>query len=116
MSMIMWLPFDEEHPYWPHLKDEFEKPEDGFELISQWIGEDAYDVNPSGKRARKYWLQLLGRGKNDRKALLTAFGKPLPPEITDEHIQDAASILPFKYFRWERKSIGTAWILPDESE
>jgi len=64
----------------------------------------------TGKRKRRYWLQLLARGINDRKALLTVFGVPAPPQVTEEHVEDAVSYLGWGEFRWEEKHLGAAWI------
>lgn len=110
MSLIVWLPLNEDHPYYPHLLGEEEQPEDGFRVISQWIGEDSYEKTVTGHAKRRYWLQLLGRGKHDRKALLTVYGSPVPPEVAQEHVEDAISNLGWPDFRWEPKSRGRAWI------
>lgn len=110
MSLIIWLPLNEDHPYYPHLSQDREQLDDGFETLSEWIGEDSYEEPVSGKRKRRYWLQLFGRGANDRKALLCVFGTPAPPEVTLEHVEDAISYLGWDGFTWENKHRGAAWI------
>jgi hypothetical protein len=111
MSLIIWLPL-EGHAYEPVLRGEEEQPEDGFQVISQWIGEDAYEKTSQCNPKRRYWLQLLGRGANDRKALLTVYGIPVPPEVNEEHIEDAVSYLGWPDFTSEPKHRGCAWIFP----
>lgn len=114
MSLIIWLPL-EGHPYEPLLEGEEEQPQDGFEVISQWIGEDAYEKTSQGNPKRRYWLQLLGRGIHDRKAVLVVYGIPSPPEVTEEHVEDAVSYLGWPDFHWERKHRGAAWIYQMET-
>lgn len=114
MAAIVWLPLNEDHPYYVHHLGWEEKPHDGFEVISQWIGEDANNVNDNGIRRRTYWLQILGRGANDRKALLTCYGIPAPPEVTQQHIDDAKRYLGWENVTWEIKHRGAAWIYREE--
>ncbi len=110
MAAIVWLPLDEDHPYHASLTGWEEKPHEGFEVLSQWIGEDANDKSESGIRRRRYWLQVLGRGANDRKALLTVYGIPSPPVVNQEHINEAVKYLGWEGVTWEIKLRGTAWI------
>lgn len=108
--LIVWLPFDEEHPYYASFHDIQEQPDDGFELIDSWIGEDSTEVNEQGKRKRLYWLQLLARGAHDRKAILIVFGVPVPPEVNEMHVEDAVSQLGWDDFAWRTVRIGKAEI------
>jgi hypothetical protein len=113
MAAIVWLPLDEDHPYHATHAGWEEKPHDGFELHSQWIGEDANEKSATGIRRRKYWLQVLTRGLNDGKALLTVYGIPVPPEVTQEHVDDAKKYLGWEKVTWEIKHRGVAWIFRD---
>lgn len=110
MPPIQWQPMTPDSVYYASLEEIFEKPQDGYEVIEHWTGVEVESQPETGKQRRRYWLQVLARGLNDRKALLSVFGIPAPPEVNQAHIDDALSHLGWENYQWEQKQLGSAWI------